>query len=262
MGRVMSDDFTRKRFEWLLQVAGDPAISGSASKLAIQIACRFMNRKTNTAWPSQPVLAQLLGFQTREGVRRCVDQLVDGGHLTVAVSHGRGTSNRYRLILKDVAAHDDPEETEPDDSIEEATSKNVESSTTEPLFPDDLPPAKAKAPRTSAIDEAFDIWWQQYPKKVARKAASNAYHRIVSKGEASSEELLTGVMRYSASQTGKDPKYVKGAEGWLNGGRWTDEPDPAPSGQFGAGASSRSQQQPRRSFIDIALEGLQRDEQE
>jgi hypothetical protein len=258
----MADPFTAQKFAWLLQVASDPDIAGSTCKLAIQIACRFLNRKTNTAWPSQPVLAELLGIQTRVGVRRCVDQLVDGGHLAVDVSHGRGTSNRYRIIIKDVAAHDDPDETEPDHPIEEATSTNAENSTTEPMFPDDPPPAKAKAPRTSAIDEAFEIWWQQYPKKKAKKEARKAYGRIVSKGEASSEELLTGVMRYAAAQTGKDARYVKGPEGWLNGARWTDEPDPAPSGQFGA--SSRSQQ-PRRSFIDIALEpleGLQRDEQE
>jgi hypothetical protein len=255
----MADDFTRKRFQWLDQVASDPGISGSTCKLAIYIACRFLNRKTNTAWPSQPVLAELLGIRTREGVRRCVDQLVAGGHLTVEASHGRGVSNRYRIILKDVAAHDDPDETDPDHPIEEPTSKNAESSTTETLFPDDLPPAKAKGPRTSAIDESFDIWWQQYPKKVEKAAAQKAYHRIVSKGEASSEELLSGVMKYAAVQTGKDAKYIKYPAGWLNGGRWTDEPDPAPSDHFGA--SSRSQQ-PRRSYIDIALEGFRRDEQE
>jgi hypothetical protein len=138
---------------------------------------------------------------------------------------------------------------------------NAKISTAESLFSDDPPPAKAKAPRTSAIDAAFDIWWDQYPKKIAKKAARKVYGRIISKGEASSEELLTGAMRYAAAQTGKDPRYVKGPDGWLNGARWTDKPDPAPSGQFGASSRS-SQQQPRRSFIDIALEGLHRDEQE
>jgi hypothetical protein len=248
----MADDgFTQRRFRWLDQIASDPGISGSTCKLAILIACRFLNRKTNTAWPSQPVLAELLGIRTREGVRYCVDQLVAGGHLAVAVSHGRGTSNRYRIIIKEIAAHDDPDETKPDH----------ESSTTETtLFPDDLPPpAKAKAPQRSAIDESFDVWWQQYPKKVEKAAARKAYHRIVSKGEASPEELLSGVMKYAAAQTGKDPKYTKYPQGWLNDARWTDEPDPAPSASFGA--SSRSQQ-PRRSFIDIALEGLHRDEPE
>jgi hypothetical protein len=243
---------------WLEQVAADPDIAGSTCKLAIFIACRFLSRKTKTAWPSQPALAQLLGLRTREGVRYCVGQLVAGGHLTVAVSHGRGVSNRYRIILKDIAAQDDLAETEPDDPIDATPAKTAKSSATEKLFPD-LPPAKAKAPRTSAIDSAFDIWWQQYPKKVGTAVARKAYQRVVTKGEASPEELLAGVLRYAATQTGKDAKYVKNPQGWLNDARWTDEPDPAPSVQFGA--SSRSQQ-PRRSYIDIALEGLQRDEQE
>jgi hypothetical protein len=249
---MSADDFTRKRFQWLDQVASDPGISGSTCKLAIYIACRFLNRKTNTAWPSQPVLAELLGMRRRKSVRYCVDQLVTGGHLAVDVSHGRSVSNRYRIILKDVAAHDDADET--DDPAQTT------------LFPDDPPPAKAKAcsaaapgPRTSAIDEAFDIWWDQYPKKIAKKAARKVYGRIISKSEASSEELLAGVMRYGAASAGTAARYIKSPDGWLNDGRWTDEPDPAPSAQFGA--SSRSQQ-PRKSYIDIALEGLKRDEQE
>src|SRR5258706_15037415 len=134
--QMAADAFTAQKFAWLLQVASDPDIAGSTCKLAIQIACRFLNRKTNTAWPSQPVLAELLGLGTRGSVRYCVDQLVNGGHLAVDVSHGRGTSNRYRIILKDVAAHDDPDETDdPDHPIEEPTSKHAESSTTETLFP-------------------------------------------------------------------------------------------------------------------------------
>jgi hypothetical protein len=252
--QAVSDDFTRKRFEWLDQIASDPGISGSTCKLAIYIACRFLNRKTNTAWPSQPVLAELLGIRGRGSVRYCVDQLVTGGHLAVQASHGRGTSNRYRIILKDGAAHDDPDETDPDHPAEEAANSTAE------LFPDDPPPAKAaKAPRTSAIDEAFDIWWDQYPKKIAKKAARKVYGRIISKGEASSEELLAGVMRYGAAEAGTAARYIKSPDGWLNDVRWTDEPDPAPSAQFGA--LSRSQQ-PRKSYIDIALEGLKRDEQE
>lgn len=224
----MADDFTRKRLQWLDQVASDPAISGSTCKLAIYIACRFLNRKTNTAWPSQPVLAELLGLRTRGSVRYCVDQLVTGGHLAVAVSHGRGTSNRYRIILKDVAAADDgPDESElfpnddPEASSDAESLQRGASSTPETLFPD-LLPAKAKA----AIDESFDLWWQQFPKKAGKAAALKAYTRIINKGEASPEELLTGVMRYAAAQTGKDPKYIKHPQGWLNDARWTDEVAP------------------------------------
>jgi hypothetical protein len=252
--------FTEMQFAWLRQVAADPTVSAQAFKAGYFIACHYLNGKTLDAWPSQQTLAGQLGLGTSKGVRYLIDQLVDGGHLSVTVAHGRGSTNRYRIILKEIAAQNDPDETDPDHPIAEATSKNAKSSTTETtLFPDDLPPAKAKGPQRSAIDESFDIWWQQYPKKIEKAAARKAYHRIVSKGEASSEELLFGVMKYAAGQTGKDAKYIKYPQGWLNGARWTDEPDPAPSVQFGA--SSRSQQ-PRRSYIDIALEGLQRDEQE
>jgi hypothetical protein len=252
----MADDFTRRRFQWLDQVATDPGITGSTAKLAILIACRFLSRKTNTAWPSQIVLGELLGIRTREGVRRCVDQLVDGGHLAVEVSHGRGSSNRYRIIIKDIAAQNEPDDEElPDDEVDPveaaAPPKTAKSSASETLFPDDLSPAKAKAARTSAaIDEAFDIWWDQYPKKIAKVAAQKAYRRIIRKREASPEQLLAGVLKYAAAQSGKDEQYIKAPAGWLNDRRWTDEHRPARMSDqrdgFGEGHSAEREARGRR----------------
>jgi hypothetical protein len=251
MGVPMADDFTRKRFQWLDQVASDPGISGSTCKLAILIACRFLNRKTNTAWPSQVTLAELLGIRTREGVRRCVDQLVDGGHLAVQVSHGRGFSNRYRIILKDVAAtHDD------DDAAETAPTPEQDGE----LFPDtaDTPPKPASRAKPKDLTADFEAFWLQYPRRVSKGAAAKSYD-LARKSGATAEELELGALRYSASRTNEDPKFTKHAATWLNNKCWLDEPEPA-RGNFGA--SSSRPQQPRRSYIDIALEGLHRDEQE
>jgi hypothetical protein len=251
----VADGFTRKRFQWLDQVASDPDISGSTCKLAILIACRFLNRKTNTAWPSQPVLAELLGLGTRGSVRYCVDQLVAGGHLAVQASHGRGTSNRYRIILKDVAAtHDDDDE--PDDHpIETAPTPEQDGE----LFPDtaDTPPKPAPRAKPKDLTADFEAFWLQYPRRVSKGAAAKSYD-LARKSGATAEELELGALRYSASRTNEDPKFTKHASTWLNGKCWLDEPEPA-RGNFGA--SSRSEQ-PRRSYIDIALEGLHRDEQE
>jgi hypothetical protein len=66
-------------------------------------------------------------------------------------------------------------------------------------------------------------------------------------------------MRYAAVRSSEDPKYTRHAATWLNNQGWLDEPEPARAANFGG--SSRPQQ-PRRSYIDIALEGLHRDEQE
>jgi hypothetical protein len=257
----MADDFTKTKFAWLLQIASDPDLSRSTCKLAILIACRFLNRKTQTAWPSQLVLAELLGIRTREGVRYCVNQLVDRGHLAVEVSHGRGTPNRYRIILKDAAQNepDEDEATQPDDDpAEAAPPKTAESGE---LFADTEETAPKPAPRAKPKDLTadFEAWWLQYPRKVSKGSASKAYDKARKSG-ATAAELEIGALRYSASRTNEDPKFTKHASTWLNNECWRDEPEPA-RGNFGIGTSSRSQQ-PRRSYIDIALKGLRRDEQE
>jgi len=255
---MAADAFTAQKFAWLLQVASDPDIAGSTCKLAIQIACRFLNRKTNTAWPSQPVLAELLGLGTRGSVRYCVDQLVNGGHLAVDVSHGRGTSNRYRIIIKDVAAHDDPDETETE--VEAAIDAPAPDEAEEDeLFSDAADTPKKSAPRAKPKDLTadFETFWMQYPRRVSKGAAAKSYD-LARKSGATAEELepqilSTGFFRQkSRALIGMATKLVAEHGGEVPA-------DMARAGNFGA--SSRSPQ-PRRSYIDIALEGLQRDEQE
>ena len=53
---MSADDFTRKRFQWLDQVAADPKVSPTGFVLAYRIA-KFFNRETGDAWPAQPTLA-------------------------------------------------------------------------------------------------------------------------------------------------------------------------------------------------------------
>jgi hypothetical protein len=51
----MADVFTRKRFQWLDQVADDPAVTAAGFLLAYRIA-KFFNRDSGEAWPAQPTL--------------------------------------------------------------------------------------------------------------------------------------------------------------------------------------------------------------
>jgi hypothetical protein len=101
-GRAMTeraDDFTRRKFAWLDQVAADLSISPTAFRLAFILASRFLNRGTGDGWPSQETLGQLVGITPR-GIRKLVDQLISRGHLAVIRGHGPGNSSRYRPILK------------------------------------------------------------------------------------------------------------------------------------------------------------------
>jgi hypothetical protein len=235
-GRAMTeraDDFTRRKFAWLDQVAADLSISPTAFRLAFILASRFLNRGTGDGWPSQETLGQLVGITPR-GIRKLVDQLISRGHLAVIRGHGPGNSSRYRPILKQQDDDSPAEERQTAERPEGAPSSSATSA--------------------AAIAAAFDEWWKQYPKRVARAAAQRAYERITRRGEATPRELLAGVMKYAGERLDQDPKYTKHPATWLNSGCWSDE------AQRATEASGTVGQATAPSFIDIAMGGLRDDE--
>src|SRR5437016_2114755 len=69
----MADDFTRRQFLWLDQVADDPAVTAAGFLLAYRIA-KHINRGTGEAWPSQPLLPAEVRLSVRS-IRDLSDQL-------------------------------------------------------------------------------------------------------------------------------------------------------------------------------------------
>jgi helix-turn-helix protein len=76
-----------------------------------------------------------------------------------------------------------------------------------------------------AKSSGFERWWNQYPKRVGKFKAEQAYLTAITKKKATDEELLTGAMRYSAERSGQEDKYTKHPATWLNAGGWLDEPN-------------------------------------
>ena len=97
--------------------------------------------------------------------------------------------------------------------------------------------SKSKAGRSDVnggnreIDEAFEAWWRIYPRRVAKTAARKAYARIITKGEASHEDLAAGAARFADAVAGSEARFIAHPATWLNAGRWLDEPDPAGGGR-------------------------------
>jgi hypothetical protein len=240
----MADDFTRRQFRWVDQVAGDPAVTAAGFVLAYRIA-KFFNRETGDAWPAQPTLAAAMRMDVRS-IRSLCDQLQAAGHLTIIASRGRGNSCRYRPIF-----HAEPEAVTAELAPEPQDSE---------LFPDTADtPKKKSAPRAKPKDltAEFEAFWLQYPRKVSKGAAATAYAKA-RKG-ATADELLTGAMRYAALRSDQDPTYTKHGASWLNQKCWLDEPEPARAGNFGERPQSFQRSAPL-SHVEIALAGLKRDE--
>jgi hypothetical protein len=232
----MTDNgYTRQIFQWQQQVLADSDLTPLAIKVALAL-CRFINRQSRKAWPSQGTLARLV-HASRTGTQNSLYQLAKRGHLETKVNRGRGRSNTYRPALHNI---EQPQENA--HSTGHFNSENANASwqgvptpvgTRVPapvgtnylkgeLFeePSEISPPAAAGEEAEA---AFEEWYRHFPKHVAKGAARKAYRRARRRG-ASAEELKLGAMRYAASVTGHDPKFIKHPATWLNGECWLDEP--------------------------------------
>jgi hypothetical protein len=282
---MASDEFTRTKFLWLDQVAADPDVSPQAFRAGYWIATRYLNRGTRTAFPSQITLMKLLNLQTTRGVKHLTDQLADLGHISVETSHGRGTTNRYRLIMKADPVAESGGQNPPADEYDAAQERGEVATKGQPsnvpgqnikatveelgLTHKDIHEARIIRDAEKADPEpvaesdgddvkaAFDLWWKQYPRKEGRGAARDAYQKIIAEGIATPEELLAGAMRYGAARADEDPQYTLGPVRWLEKEHWTDEPQPRK--QSGAATSEIDGRNGAPSWTEIALAGL-RDE--
>jgi hypothetical protein len=262
----LADDFTRRQFAWLDQVAADPAVTAAGFLLAYRIA-KHINRGTGDAWPSQPLLATEARLSVRS-IRDLTDQLEAAGHLTIIGSRGRGHSCRYRPILRaepdhiEAGAEAETEEGEAEAGIDSATIDTPAPDAQEgELFPDTVDAVAARsAPRAKQdLTADFEAWWLQYPRKVSKGAARTAYDRARKSG-ATGDELELGAMRYAATRTGEDPKYTKHGATWLNNKCWLDEPEPPRSAGFDNRPPSGFQRPAPQSHLEIALAALNGDE--
>lgn len=78
----------------------------------------------------------------------------------------------------------------------------------------------------------FDVFWAQYPCKVAKLKAMKAYATACTR--ATTEQILDGVERYKRTK----PAWQAWAypTSWLNAGRWLDEVDVPVSKKYGPSA--------------------------
>lgn len=76
---------------------------------------------------------------------------------------------------------------------------------------------------TGAADGEFETWWSIYPRKVGKGQARKAYTSALKK--ASTDELSAAATAYAEKVATTEPRFIAHPATWLNGERWTDEPD-------------------------------------
>jgi hypothetical protein len=248
----MADEFTRLKFAWLDQVAADADLPPFAARLAI-ILLRYYSRTERAAWPSIATLARDLGAGERS-IQRALQEMTPR-HLTIIAGGGRSATNKYRWNISVPATPDKPRqncqgnEAETPSNLTLNPVKSVQKTPSE-MTPEPFEENPLKEPSESLSIESdiekrrpsapkkglpkgweadFEIWWKQYPRRVAKAAAGKVYQRIIGSGKAGVADLMAGALRYSAERAGQDPQFTKHPATWLNGACWADERQaPAP----------------------------------
>lgn len=76
----------------------------------------------------------------------------------------------------------------------------------------------------------FDLFWEEYPKKVGKDDARRAFEKAITKTTLSEMLKAVSTQRHSRQWQEDGGKYVPNPSTWLNQGRWQDVLTPVSSG--------------------------------
>jgi len=194
----------------------------TTEKMVLLVIADHANDEGTEAWPSQATIAKKASISVRT-VQRAVNSLVRAGYLrmekhaggsascrddrrphryTINLGRLRGGNTTTRNLRHDLEADNDTTST----PVTERLSRPKK----HPLDPPKETPG-------------FLDFWTIYPKKVAKKAALQAYEKAIK--ETDPAIIAAGARRY-AEDPNRHPSYTANAATWLNAERWLDEPLP------------------------------------
>jgi len=218
-----------RKFEALAGACCDPRLArGDVGVLAVIL--RHANAASGAAWPGVNRIAAQANID-RSSVMRSIGKLERAGFIEVDRGH-RGRSNTYRPCMPTggVDATSSTDTTSGVDATELVAP--VRPQLVAPMRPEHRKSEHRNEPRNksraSALDElAFAEFWNVYPRKKAKAAAEKAFRKLSGK---EIEEAFADVKRRMAGEwRTKDLQHIPYPATYLNGRRWEDEPDTAPT---------------------------------
>ena len=175
---------------------------------------RYANSDTGKCHPSRATIAKKCHINIKT-VDRAMQELVNLGVVRVDRRKVDGTdeytSNEYTIIMSLGGVKMGPPWGKNDATGRDKNGsqiKAIENQRKEPSI-------------SSSLDDGFDEFWANYPRKVAKKAALKAWR--IARKEAQKEDIIAGVILYAIMRRDEDPRFTPHASTWLNQGRWADE---------------------------------------
>ncbi len=182
-----------------------------------------LNLHSGGCFPYDETLAERCGMSV-PSLRRYQKPLKEAGLIAKAKT-GRAPVYTFPGLTDDQSACDRSDQSAPDrsglkaDRSDRSAPERSERSNTERAY-------KEEQNREQNREQnilAFEMFWGAYPRQIAKKTAHKKFDSIIKAGEATSDELIHGAVRYQLECKDREPRYIKHPTTWLNGGCWADE---------------------------------------
>lgn len=222
--RISADNYFAILPEWVLYAPITPN-----AKITYAVLQRYANSE-GICFPSRATLANRIGVSVR-AIDRALGELQDINAVRVQrrkSPEGGWTSSLYHVRTNNVGAADMPLDdlgvvplvSLPSDADD--TRGSAENDTlTRAIINQSQEPYNSP----SVSDETgFDEFWATYPRRVGKGQARKMWKQAIKKTDAAT--IIQGAQRYAEIRSGEEAKYTAYPASWLNGERWTDEPDP------------------------------------
>ena len=181
-------------------------------RLLLHLALADFANDEGSCFPSQKTLA-LKARTTETWVSASVRQMIKDGLLEI-VEKGSGRGNRTIYKLNKGAT---------DLGVNELglSDKGITSDQQTPNV-EHLYLYKNRKEPSKDLSSSFDLFWNKYPRRVAKVAARNVFLSVMLKPDAPSlDTLLIAVDKYAKTEI--DKKYIAHPATWLRQGRWEDD---------------------------------------
>ena len=105
--------------------------------------------------------------------------------------------------------------------IPQPTTHNLKTHT--PAVADATASETAKSASRPSPADGFEAFWSDYPRKVGKGAAVKAWKAATRK--TNPQAIRDGLRRQLPAMTQQEPRFIPHPSTWLNGARWTDDPE-------------------------------------
>lgn len=82
---------------------------------------------------------------------------------------------------------------------------------------------------TNPVNNNFETFWNEYPKKVGKKDAKRAFDKALKSVKAETMIRAVIAQKKSGQWLRENGRYIPNPSTWLNQGRWDDEIQPVDS---------------------------------